>query len=132
MDSSSSGYARVRAFLDFWNFQLAVRDRIGKDAQLDWKALGPWLAEQAGQVLGIPAERIRYEGLGVYLSYNAKSSKDAALRNWATTVLDRFPGVQVKAKERKPKAPPTCPTCHEVVSTCPHCSASMASQLPLR
>jgi hypothetical protein len=40
---------RVRIFIDFWNFHLAVkRHRDGKDVNLDWKRLGPWLTEKAG------------------------------------------------------------------------------------
>ncbi|HEY8209265.1 MAG TPA: NYN domain-containing protein [Myxococcaceae bacterium] len=119
---------RVRAFVDFWNFQLAVNHEIGKDFRVDWKALGPWLAQCAGALALDPTQhgRIRYEGMHVYLSFNPKSPNDSGLIKWATTVLDRFPGVNLIAKERRPKNPPSCPVCHKEVASCPHCNGSMA------
>jgi uncharacterized LabA/DUF88 family protein len=95
---------------------------------LDWKSLGAWLTQRAAELTVAVGQqgRARYEGLHVYLSYNPRKPEDAKLRNWATTVLDRFPGVQVTAMERKPKNPPRCPLCHKEVSDCPNCKGSMA------
>jgi hypothetical protein len=112
---------RVRIFVDFWNFQLEMRNRLGPDFQLNWQQLGPWLAKKAGQLL-VESERIgiiRYDGLHVYLSYNPNTQSDAKFRNWAHTVLDRFPGVEVIARERKTKHPPKCPSCHAEITKCP-------------
>jgi uncharacterized LabA/DUF88 family protein len=119
---------RVRAFVDFWNFQLAVNRDIGNRFRIDWKALGPWLAQRAGALALDPTQhsRIRYEGLHVYLSFNPKSPNDSKLKHWATDVLDRFPGVNVTAKERRAKSLPKCPVCHQDVAECPHCKGSMA------
>lgn len=119
---------RVRAFVDFWNFQIAMnkwRDHF----PLDWKQLGPWLAQQAGALYVAAGQqgRIRYDGLHIYLSHNPNASKDDGLRKWAVNVLDRFPGVEVVLKERRPKDPPECPECHAPVEACPvtTCGASM-------
>ena len=117
---------RVRGFVDYWNFVLAMK-RWNASFKLDWKAFGPWLCTQAGG-LGLDVAqhgRIRYEGLHVYSSYNPQNPADAPFRKWATNTLDRFPGVQVVMKERKPKHPPKCPKCHIPVATCPACAASM-------
>lgn len=119
---------RVRAFVDFWNFQLSIKREIGGTFQLDWRQLGPWLTNEAGRLALAAGQqgRVRYEGLHVYLSYNPKNPKDTGLKNWAQNTLDRFAGVQVTVMERKPKNPPECPVCHKVVANCPHCTGSMA------
>lgn len=114
---------RVRVFIDFWNFKLSLDGHHPK-FNLDWKRLGPWLAQRAGDTLGV-AGRVQYEGLHVYLSHDPNKQKDDGLRRWATSTLDRFPGVEVVLKERKPKNPPNCPICHKAVEDCPHCKASM-------
>jgi hypothetical protein len=121
-----AGDVRVRAFIDFWNFQLAV-NKWRPNFPLDWKKLGPWLALRAGDefVAAGQAGNVRYEGLHVYMSHNPLATKDDGLRNWATNVLDRFPGVEVEMKERRPKDPPDCPVCHKPIPTCPHCASSM-------
>jgi hypothetical protein len=119
---------RVRAFVDFWNFQLAIRREIGDVFRVDWSRLGPWLAQKAGGLTLDPSHhgRVRYEGLNVYLSYSPSSSKDAKLLHWAVNVLDRFPGVHVVEKEARPKNPPNCPACHTQVDVCPHCGSGMS------
>jgi uncharacterized LabA/DUF88 family protein len=117
---------RVRAFVDFWNFQLSLK-RWRDDISLDWKRFGPWLVQAAGSLaLSVGQHgRIRYDGLHLYMSYNPHAPQDSKMRAWATNVLDRFPGVQVVIKERKPKDPPKCPQCHAAVTICPLCQGSM-------
>lgn len=116
---------RVRAFVDFWNFQISINDTFGKTFLVDWSKLGPWFTQQAAGLLAVPSSQARYEGLHVYLSYG-QGAKDPGLKLWATNVLDRFPGVVVTLKERKPKNPPNCPSCRKPVPKCPTCGASMA------
>lgn len=60
----------------------------------------------------------------MYLS--AGGSGDAKLRDWATTFLDRVPGVTVVLKDRVKKRPPVCQSCHEAVETCCHCGAALS------
>ena len=125
--SSSSGQLRIRIFIDFWNFQLALQGKNNNAPFFpDWAKVGPILASEASRLLAAPAaEPARYDGMMVYLSYNPKSEKDRGLRNWAKNTLDLFPGVQVRMRERKPKAPPRCPACHAEIATCPYCHAGM-------
>lgn len=123
------GIIRVRAFVDFWNFQLSLNAKHGGNFHVDWQRMGPWLADNAKQLIfpeGVGGD-IRYDGLNVYLSYDP--SADGAFRNWATNVLDRFAGVQVVAKERKPKGPPKCSACHEKILKCPHCGSRIKSKV---
>lgn len=119
--------ARVRVFVDFWNFQLSIKRHIGKDFPLDWKSLGPWFAAEAAKVAALAGDTrgARFDGMHVYLSYNPRSRADTSLKHWALNTVDRFPGVQVRATERKRKGPPECPSCHQPVATCPTCHESM-------
>lgn len=128
-DTKLNSDIRVRVFLDYWNFVLS-RKCWEERPQLDWSKFGPWLANNAG-ALGLDQKdcgRIRYEGMHVYASYNpAGGVGERRFKNWALNTLDRFSGVQVVLKERKPKHPPKCPVCHEKVITCPvpTCAESM-------
>jgi hypothetical protein len=67
--------ARVRIFVDFWNFHLTLKHwNKGADFQLDWSRLGPWLTKNAG-VLALPSDQSRkasYEGLHVYMSFDPR------------------------------------------------------------
>ena len=134
---ASTGPARVRVFVDFWNFQLNIKRHLAPppapgaaavNVPVDWRALGPWFATEASKLAAAVGNGhgTRFEGMTIYLSYDPRSQKDKGLKNWALNTLDRFPGVQVVVAERKPKYPPACPTCHVSVAKCPACSASMA------
>jgi uncharacterized LabA/DUF88 family protein len=116
----------VRAFVDFWNFHLSM-ERWHPRFRLDWRLLGPSLTDHVAALLrasGRPV-RVEYGGLHLYLSYNPAAPRDEKLRRWARNVLARFEGVHIVLKARRPKDPPTCPTCHVSVETCPCCRASM-------
>ena len=60
------------------------------------------------------------------MSYSPQSKKDAPLKDFATNVLSRFPGIQVSLVERKAQSAPTCPTCHKSIENCPHCGNPIA------
>lgn len=114
---------RVWAFVDFWNLQLTLNEYVDPNSyRLDWKALSPRLVAAAEAILGQP---LKLEGTNVYLSYNSRTTKGKGLHNWAINTLDRFPGIHVIAKERKPAYPPTCPSCHQTVHACPYCQGKM-------
>lgn len=120
---------RVRIFVDFWNLSINVRN-WRNDLSLDYSKLGPWLTARAGEVAAQTGQSIApvvYEGMHVYLSYDPM--KDAKLRGWALSVVDRFPGVQVVLMERKPKHAPNCPACRKSIDTCPHCTVPMRGTL---
>ncbi len=110
--------SRTRIFVDFWNLQLNISDKVGRNYRLDWKKLSPLLISEAEKLLKTP---LHFEGTHVYLSYNPHTPNGKKRRNWAINTLDRFPGIRVIAKERKSKSPPTCPCCYEQIEDCPHC-----------
>jgi uncharacterized LabA/DUF88 family protein len=118
---------RVRVFVDYWNFQLTLNTRESYDCnvenyrfKVDWKGLGPWLARKACEVVGADVNSHSFDGVIIYASYNPKTSDGRNFSNWATTWLDRQPGINVKCLERKPRALPKCPTCHRTIEYCPH------------
>jgi len=112
---------RVRVFVDYWNFQLTLNETCGENrVQIDWRALGAWLAEKACANVGIPSHT--YEGCIVYTSFDPRTEHGRRYRSWVTNWLDRQPGVTVKCLARRPKSPPRCPDCYEEIVSCPHCS----------
>ena len=74
----------------------------------------------AGNVLGCEPDNVSYEGVYIYTSFNPASSEDKKFKKWATTWLDRQPGVNVQIRERKRKALPRCRVCHREITHCPH------------
>lgn len=115
---------RVRVFVDYWNFQLLLNQREAAERGLedyrfrvDWKRVGPWLARNACAIIGLPAHS--FEGVIIYASYNPKSAEGRGFHRWATTWLDRQPGIRVECLERKPKDPPRCPSCYRTIEYCP-------------
>lgn len=115
---------RVRVFVDFWNYTLAMRD-IDGSFRTDWAKLGPALSHAAAALVGV-AQTHEYQGLNFYGSHDPASEKDRRLCRWAETVVARFPGVTVSIVPRqKKRSPPTCPACREEVAMCPSCGADM-------
>ena len=115
---------RVRVFVDFWNFSLSMRE-VEEAFRADWSKLGPVLAQAASTLVDAAATGT-YQGLNFYGSYDPASERDRGLRNWATTVVDTFPGVSVSIVPRqKKRSPPRCPICYGSVVQCPACNADM-------
>jgi len=113
---------KTHIFIDFWNFQLGINSIATSTYRADWQKISPWLIAQASNAVG---RALVYEGTHVYMSYSPNSKKDAPLKDFATNVLSRFPGVQVSLVERKAQSAPTCPTCHKSIDTCPHCGSPL-------
>ncbi len=118
---------RIAVFVDYWNFQLTLNERLemtsGKKdirAKIAWRELGTILATKACEVLACDPASLSYEGSYIYTSFNPSTPEGKKFKNWATTWLDRQPGVNVQLRERKPKALPRCPACHRPISHCPH------------
>ena len=109
---------KAHIFIDFWNLQLSVISVATSSYRLYWQKISPWLITQASNAVG---RALSFEGTHVYMSYSPNSKKDAGLRDFATNVLSRFPGVQVSLVERKAQSAPICPTCHQPIASCPHC-----------
>ena len=116
---------RTRVFVDFWNLQLTLNDRVGSDYRLDWKALSPRLVAEAETILGEP---LSLEGTHVYLSYNPRTQTGKRLHDWSINFLDRCPGIRVISKERKTKRPPKCPSCYQSMTMCTQCRAQTGAQ----
>lgn len=113
---------RVRIFVDFWNFSLSLRS-IDHHYKIDWRKLGAVLTKEAERQIE-PAGRAEYQGMNRYGSYHGEN--DRKLYEWATRVLDTYPGVHVSMRRRQRKRnPPVCPTCNAKVPNCPECGADM-------
>ncbi len=120
---------RIAIFVDYWNLQLSINQRFSVQKQvpdyrtkIDWKGLGPNLAAAAAQVLGAVQTGFSFEGCHIYTSYNPTTDEGKKFKAWASTWLDRQPGINVQVRERKPKALSNCPACHRPISHCPHAS----------
>lgn len=119
---------RFRLFVDFWNLQLTLNQRHefqlkreGRSAEIlriDWTKLPSVLVSEAATLMGVANPQ--YEGTSIFTSYNPGNERDKGHHKWATTWLDRQPGIQVKCYERRDIGPPRCPVCHREITTCPH------------
>jgi uncharacterized LabA/DUF88 family protein len=127
---------RIRVFVDYWNLQLTMNQRVNKETQgkherfqFDWKGLSAWLAKKAAETTGLPA--YRFEGGIIYSSYNPKTAEGRKQHGWLTTWLNRQPGVQVVSYARHPKNAPSCPACHHSIPTCPRaeCGAPLTGTI---
>ena len=124
---------RIAVFIDYWNLQLTLNQRLSAKnkiddyrAKIDWKNVGPLFATAANAVLGTPQGGFSYEGTHIFTSYNPSTDEGKKFKAWATTWLDRQPGINVQARERKPKALPKCPVCHREITHCPHAECGKA------
>jgi uncharacterized LabA/DUF88 family protein len=108
--------ARVRIFIDFWNFSLGMRD-FDPEYRIDWSKLASELVTRAVS----PSGSGTYEGTCVYVSIDPMSEGDKKLKDFLANVLNRMPGYEIKTFERKRKNPPTCNTCRAQITTCPAC-----------
>ena len=122
---ASAHRVRVRVFVDYWNFQISLNQSLKRGFRADWERLGQILAQAALRVVDSTAQT-EYQGMDVYGSYAEDSESDQKHRRWAEYTLAGFPGVQVVMLPRRRRlSGPTCPKCHKVMSTCPHCRADM-------
>lgn len=119
---------RIRVFIDYWNLQLTLNAKeesiTGQQDyrfKIDWRAFPAWVAGEAAKIAQVTD--CTYEGSIIYASYNPTS--DPPFRKWLTTWLDRQPGIQVVALERRPKMPPTCSICHTLMENCPNCGTKI-------
>lgn len=126
--SSESQYQpmRICVFVDYWNLQLTLNQCVGKvagkadvRAQIDWRGIGPLFAQEAAQVISGTGAPHSFDGTYIYTSYNPNTEEGRKYRNWANSWLDRQPGINVNARERKPKSLPKCPTCYQPITHCP-------------
>jgi len=119
--------ARVRIFVDFWNFQLGwnkLHENAGTGTfQIPWKDLAAVLTAEVSK--GQPA---KFTGAHVYASVNAASQKDRKLNGWLHHTLASFPGFAVDVRERKLRNKPVrcqVETCKTSITNCPTCKAPL-------
>jgi uncharacterized LabA/DUF88 family protein len=111
---------RIRVFIDYWNVQLTMNQKMSKDrVSIDWQNIGRILAESAAQEVNVGT--YSFDGVIIYTSFNPHGEENKKYKNWITTWLNRQPGVQVQCLERQPKASPKCPVCHVAIEKCPNC-----------
>ena len=120
---------RIAVFIDYWNFQLTLNQKASAARKVDdlrikvdWRGLGPLLAQHACVVLGCDVAELSYQGTYIYTSFNPSNHEGKKFKNWATTWLDRLPGVNVQIRERRRKSAQRCPACHQEITHCPHTS----------
>lgn len=124
MDKLAGRPQRVHIFVDFWNFDLSM-SRVENRFRADYKALGSVLVSAAMGIID-PNSPGEYAGMGVYISTDESSQKEAGLRKWASTLLPRIPGVRVTLVPRvREVTGPKCPACHDEVKRCPACGGDM-------
>ena len=118
---------RIAVFIDYWNFQLTLNTKVAAKrglkevrVKVNWKDLGPILAGEACRVLAVEQSSLSYQGCYVYTSFNPGTDEGRKFKNWATTWLDRQPGVNVQIRERRRKGAQKCPACHQEITHCPH------------
>ena len=115
--------SRVHTFVDFWNFELSVKE-VEPDFLIDWFVLGQSLAEEATSVVD-PGSTVARHELSVYGSYDPGNRNDQKLYRWASNTLGSRPGVNVKMLRRRRRDAPYCPSCHQSVLICPQCGGDM-------
>ena len=114
--------AKLKLFIDFWNFQLDWNGLVGKTAQgepisIPWKnQLSRVLCEAVAKKGG---ESVTYAGTHVYASVDPAG--DSGLGKFLHA-MDSFPGYCVTVKKRKPRPGGIrCTNCQTEIIQCPSC-----------
>jgi len=126
---------RIRVFVDFGNLQLSLNEHEARATnqrpqdvrfKIDWRGFPQWAATKAAEVTRVP--KFAFEGAIIYSSYNPGTAEGRGFNNWATTWLNRQPGIQVQISPRRPRNAPRCSTCHHSIENCPRpeCRAAIS------
>ena len=127
---------RIRVFVDYWNLVLTLSEHESAETKqpdarflIDWKVFPAWLAKQAAEATQIGA--YVFEGAVVHASYDKNVPDSRKFNSWATTWLNRQPGVQVTCHVRKPRTQPRCNSCHQTITHCPRtdCAQKIAGTI---
>ena len=109
---------RIRAFMDYWNFELDMRAWDGA-YKIDYDKLSGVLIREAANVLGFPDPL--NEGVRVYASINPLTPQGRKQRDFFNNALSNKTGYQVRIIQRRTKRPPKCNNCNRQIEICPHC-----------
>ncbi len=119
--------ARVRIFIDFWNFQLNWNEYhtivgLGKIIYIPWKELPSILVPEAAK--GLP---VKFAGAHLYASIDPANPKDRKLNQWLHHTLASYTGYSIDVRERTPRKPVRCQeeNCKAVIKTCPSCNSPL-------
>lgn len=114
---------RGMIFVDFWNYDLAMR-RLDPTFATDWIKLPQIIIQEMTKLVNQP---VRYDRCFVFGSYNKNSAKDNKLYSWATNKLGAMPGIEVRFFPRQERKTGPCCTgaAHHEIKICPACGASM-------
>ena len=117
---------RTRLFIDFWNFTLQWKHRVGTRKH-DWSKIPTVLIDGARDVMEAASlGGLTLEVTRVYASYEPERDEGRKLRTWLDTTLDRQPGVRVFTAERHWKQRPVhCRFCGKDNVECQHCSEKL-------
>ena len=64
---------RIQIFVDFWNLQLTMNEKVGYGFRFDWEHLPDFLMREAARVGSLSG--VSYEGTRVYASYDRKAGR---------------------------------------------------------
>ncbi|MDL2207688.1 NYN domain-containing protein [Desulfovibrio sp. OttesenSCG-928-M16] len=115
--------ARVMFFVDFWNYELTMRE-LEPTFLTNWFLLPPTITQEVSRLIDAP---VQYERCFIFGSYDPASTGDAKLRAWATNVLSKVPGalVSFSPRQKRTRGPQCTGQSHHEVKNCPVCNASM-------
>lgn len=119
--------ARVRLFIDFWNFQLNWNDyhyHAGASGviPIPWKELPAILTAAVSK-----GQPVRFTGAHVYASIDPSNPKDGKLNKFFHHSLASYTGYIVDVRPRKPRKGIKCQeeTCKTPITTCPTCKSPL-------
>lgn len=87
--------------------------------------VGEWMARKAAAMAHIPEDGFEFTWMLVYTSYDPLAGKKSHY-HWVENFLNRVPKITAHCLERRHRWAPRCHSCHNEVSRCPTCGASMA------
>lgn len=119
--------ARVRIFVDFWNFQLNWNEYhsavgSGKITYIPWKELPSILVSEVSH-----GQPVKFAGAHVYASIDPANPKDKKLNQWLHHTLASYTGYSIDVRERRPRKAIRCQeeNCKAVIATCPACKSPL-------
>lgn len=117
--------ARVRLFIDFWNFQInwnQYHSKAGAPAlvQIPWKELASVLTAEVSK-----GQPVRFTGAHIYASVDLP--KDHKFNGWLHHTLASYTGYIVDVRERKPRRAIRCQeeSCRTEITACPTCHTKL-------
>jgi len=117
-----SSVVRLRAFVDFWNFQLSWNKHTHK-APCDYSVLAKVLKDKCAELLaGEVNKPIELLEVRLYASYNPDNRAEQKLKEWLENTIAKFPHYRVFLRARHPRSRNVrCNECGSTIVNCPYC-----------